>query len=63
MAIEAVSLQSPIEEKIAWAEALHSRLRHDLLQDPTVAQLLKEAGAASGGEVQVARFIRYQIGT
>ena len=29
----------------------------------TVAQLLKEAGAASGGEVQVARFIRYQIGT
>jgi elongation factor Ts len=30
--------------------------------DVTVAQLLKEAGAASGGEVQVARFVRYQIG-
>lgn len=30
--------------------------------DITVAQLLKETGAASGGEVQVARFVRYQIG-
>ena len=30
--------------------------------DVTVARLLKEAGAASGGEVQVARFVRYQIG-
>jgi hypothetical protein len=46
MAIQAVSLQSPIEEKIAWAEALHSRLRHDLFQDPTVARLLKELRSA-----------------
>jgi hypothetical protein len=46
MAIQAVSLQSPIEEKIAWAEALHSRLRQDLLQDPTVAQLLKDLRGA-----------------
>ncbi|MEJ2224892.1 MAG: translation elongation factor Ts [Syntrophobacterales bacterium] len=30
--------------------------------DITVAQLLRETGAASGGEVQVARFVRYQIG-
>ena len=30
--------------------------------DITVAQLLKEAGAASGGEVGVARFVRYQVG-
>jgi elongation factor Ts len=28
----------------------------------TVAQLLKEAGAAAGGEVSVARFERYQVG-
>ncbi len=28
----------------------------------TVAQLLKEAGASSGGEVGVARFVRYQVG-
>lgn len=28
----------------------------------TVAQLLKEAGAAAGGEVGVARFVRYQVG-
>jgi len=30
--------------------------------DMTVAQLLKEAGAASGGELKVARFVRYQVG-
>ncbi|MGQ9687195.1 MAG: translation elongation factor Ts [Desulfobaccales bacterium] len=30
--------------------------------DLTVAQLLKEAGAATGGEVGVARFVRYQMG-
>jgi elongation factor Ts len=30
--------------------------------DVTVAQLLKEAGASSGGEVGVARFVRYQVG-
>jgi hypothetical protein len=46
MAIEAVPLQSPIEKKIAWAEDLHSRLRHDLLQDPTLAQLLKDLRSA-----------------
>jgi elongation factor Ts len=28
----------------------------------TVAQLLKEAGASSSGEVGVARFVRYQVG-
>ena len=46
MATEAVSLQSPIEDKIVWAEELHSRLRHDLLRDPTVAQLLKNLRSA-----------------
>jgi hypothetical protein len=46
MAIQAVSLQSPIEEKIAWAEDLHSRLRHGLLQDPAVARLLEELRSA-----------------
>jgi len=30
--------------------------------DVTVAQLLKDAAASSGGPVQVARFVRYQIG-
>lgn len=30
--------------------------------DITVSQLLKEAGAQSGGEVGVARFVRYQVG-
>lgn len=30
--------------------------------DITVAQLLKDAAASSGGPVQVARFVRYQIG-
>ncbi len=30
--------------------------------DRTVAQLLKEAAAASGGEIQVRRFTRYQLG-
>lgn len=28
----------------------------------TVAQLLKDAAASSGGQVQVARFVRYQVG-
>jgi hypothetical protein len=46
MGIKAVSLQSPIEEKIAWAEDLHRRLRHDLLQEPTAAQLLKDLRSA-----------------
>lgn len=31
--------------------------------DLTVAQLLKEAGGKSGGEVSVARFVRYQVGS
>jgi hypothetical protein len=41
-AIKAVSLQSPIEEKMAWAEDLHRRLRHHLLQDAMVARLLRD---------------------
>jgi hypothetical protein len=46
MAVEVVSLQSAIEEKIAWAQDLHRRLRRKLLQDPTVAQLLDDLRTA-----------------
>jgi hypothetical protein len=46
MSIKAISLQSPIEKKIAWAEEVHHRLRHTLLQDPKVAQLLKNLRGA-----------------
>jgi elongation factor Ts len=31
--------------------------------DLSVAQLLKEVGAKSGGELTVKRFVRYQVGT
>jgi hypothetical protein len=46
MGIKAISLQSAIGDKIAWAEDLHRRLRHDLLQDEALNHLLEEVRSA-----------------
>jgi len=42
MAIEEVSLESPIEEKIAWAENCYRQIRGQLLGDERIVDLLKE---------------------
>ena len=56
MSPEEVILESPIEEKIAWAEHCHGEKRRQLLADNRVMELLrkfKEAASASHREMAI----------
>ena len=55
MRISKPTLQSPIEEKIAWAEDFYRKFRKNLLQDKTITLLLnklKNAVSASHNEMK-----------
>ena len=55
MNVKEVPIESPIEEKIAWAKNCHRERRADLLQDEEVGFLLKELkGAIRASHMEMA---------